>query len=723
MSKFIYIDHSIVKTGGHYLEYAQNVLGTVQKEYEIHIATNRILKDAGLLSGYSILPYYKYDIWGDVPDRKKASGGSGLRKKLGEIKFALKRWFLFSAAGYAWEGRKTHDYFRKDESTLTRILLILAMMLMVPFMLLGRVVAKIFWYICKVLKFCLRLLGLSSLPLPNIHSLTVFGKQEAKKEKIRHEFEKGTTRVIKSVKAERGDIIFIPTLSVDDLEGVYRAIQKCNEAKLCTWHLVFRRNIFIGREPEYNRQNAGLYDERRIFIKFSRLSNVFFYTDTEELTRQYERFCGMRFATLPIPTNPDFLRSNVWSGKKPITAVYAGDARKEKGYQFLPDLIDQLEDLAQAGLLRFELQSNFSFKSAKDDPGTVAARIRLINENNAMVQLHMKPMESDEYCAMVRGSDIGLLLYDRQNYYARSSGALAECLGAGIPVVVPSASWLSAQIQPAVTSYQLSLWKKHTDQQLACKKQSAWGNTSILSRIKSILLHTTLKINKSEQIASLRNELQNAFPDIWIQLLIKLRNKPMDNWLYLILDEVFLNGVPDKKECDLPVFGNSSVQTKVLLIPENANRLFGFYDLDERTGQGVVVRMTARFFDKYGYFLEQRSVEHLGRHEQISCTNLFLIPERARMVELSLSTSYYDAPAICSNAHVEFWNSPKNEPISSVGCIYTEVDDIETAVREIMEHYVTYRDSAGEFSASWNCFHNAEKLVQILSTGNLEVSE
>ena len=76
-----------------------------------------------------------------------------------------------------------------------------------------------------------------------------------------------------------------------------------------TWHLVFRRNIYIGREPDYAAQEEAQRQRRNTFRRFQQGlcgQKVLFYTDTEQLTHQYERLGAGSFHTLPIPVRwPD----------------------------------------------------------------------------------------------------------------------------------------------------------------------------------------------------------------------------------------------------------------------------------------------------------------------------------------------------------------------------------------------------------------------------------
>ncbi len=58
------------------------------------------------------------------------------------------------------------------------------------------------------------------------------------------------------------------------------------------------------------------------------------------------------------------------------------------------------------------------------------------------------PLPLDDYVRLLNGSDLGLLLYDATRYYARCSGVLLEMLCAGVPVLVPAGSWLAEQVEP-----------------------------------------------------------------------------------------------------------------------------------------------------------------------------------------------------------------------------------------------------------------------------------
>ena len=58
-----------------------------------------------------------------------------------------------------------------------------------------------------------------------------------------------------------------------------------------------------------------------------------------------------------------------------------------------------------------------------------------------------RALTTGEYADLVHSADIILLPYQADVYAARSSGILAEALAAGKPVVVPSGTWMSRQVE------------------------------------------------------------------------------------------------------------------------------------------------------------------------------------------------------------------------------------------------------------------------------------
>ncbi len=214
-------------------------------------------------------------------------------------------------------------------------------------------------------------------------------------------------------------------------------------------HLVFRRDL---REFDDNQQ-IFLRDLLLNLPNHPALSGrCFFYCDTEELCEQYNHglACGHRvFASLPIPFRHDVLDGgSAPRTDKRLTVTYLGDARTEKGYQYLPAAISAIaahappEELAK---LRFVIQSNYNLPGG--EPGIPEARASLAAIKGVGVELVDGPFTPEAYYALLGEADVMVLPYRPDRYAYRSSGVLAEALAAGKVCVVPEGTWMAAQVR------------------------------------------------------------------------------------------------------------------------------------------------------------------------------------------------------------------------------------------------------------------------------------
>ncbi len=250
-----------------------------------------------------------------------------------------------------------------------------------------------------------------------------------------------------------GDILFFPTISEHDLQGLARTIDHVRRGLEATWHFLFRRNIYSGTRADYTSQDAALEDMRVAFRRVQRsvvAMRSFFYTDTEELTEQYERLGVFRFHTLPVPHTcqaSDRIRND-----GPLRLTYLGDARIEKGFHLIPELAERLErDYLATGRVRLALQCNYNIPGG--EPRAAIARDQLETMRRGYIEFHKEPLTSEEYRKLLLSADINFLCYDAANYYARSSGILVESLAVGIPVIVPAGCWLSRQLLRSQLEY------------------------------------------------------------------------------------------------------------------------------------------------------------------------------------------------------------------------------------------------------------------------------
>ena len=265
-------------------------------------------------------------------------------------------------------------------------------------------------------------------------------------------FANGVALALKKLEAGPQDFVFIHTIGVDDLDGLLSYMTSAARTNLPQFRILLRRDC----NEELTTKATGR-SLRECLNGFHRSglypSKAAFFTDTDQLTAQYDAQSGIKFTTAPIPIHNDLIealeaRSSKTNGDAPLNVVYLGDARPEKGYQYLPDLVEGVwESLVEPGKVRFTFQSNYNLPGG--EPGIYEARLRLSQLPDDLVKLITEPMSTEDYYELLSAADIVVLPYEAHRYPARSSGALTEALAAGKPAIVPAGTWLSSQVNSA----------------------------------------------------------------------------------------------------------------------------------------------------------------------------------------------------------------------------------------------------------------------------------
>jgi hypothetical protein len=250
------------------------------------------------------------------------------------------------------------------------------------------------------------------------------------------------------------DLVLVATASELDLAGLARFLPASAVPAAVRWHLQFHFGIYRGRDPQYAAQTEArqaMADSLQASLRALQGRELRFYCTTEPLTRQYQQLGLAPFRTLPYPVH-ELFRAPIAARPDdgPARVACLGHARREKRHGLLPQLLRALwEDYFSRGKAQLVLQT---------DRASVRRQLQLVT---AQLQAQQGPQEGaavpavsfasasldlQNYARLLRSADIGLLLYDGERYYDRCSGVLLELLTSGIPVVVPAASWLAAQI-------------------------------------------------------------------------------------------------------------------------------------------------------------------------------------------------------------------------------------------------------------------------------------
>jgi len=177
-----------------------------------------------------------------------------------------------------------------------------------------------------------------------------------------------------------------------------------------------------------------------------------FYTTTDELGRQFNRLNFAPFVTLPWPVGKQFQQDGTRSvpATLPLRVLLAGAVRREKGSDQLGSLARTLwDDLLhpRKAQLLFQLGHKRRWQRLTElPPGSFQPASEIDNLPDAPLISLPHPLQPKDYARLIASADIGLLLYNADVYFARCSGILAELLAAGVPVIVPAGGWLAEQM-------------------------------------------------------------------------------------------------------------------------------------------------------------------------------------------------------------------------------------------------------------------------------------
>lgn len=388
MPRFILIDPALVELGGHYYEYARAVATAAERSgYEVIVAGHRCFRSPA--DGWSaVRPVYRDGLW------RHQSGSVRIRYcDLGNA--------LLRRLGGALRAIRRQSGIGKPESGLGRLLM-------------------------------------------RTHRL-----QDSL---CAQRFMEDTARFMQDVRPTEDDLVLIPNMSRAMARGLARYFTDNPGTASTSWHLVFHTTLFLD-EPESEGTSPLeaelMWEALQQLYECGQGWRLTCYTDTDNLTKQYNSLGPFKFRTICIPVTPQVNPSaGHRAGSGPLRIVFLGDARSTKGYHCLPELVEAVwEDLVQPGRVRFIFQSYYARKWP--DWRSLSARRRLRCWQTPHVELIESPLTSADYHALLADADIVLLPYESRLYTSQSSSIFAEALAAGKPVVVPEGTWMAEQVEAA----------------------------------------------------------------------------------------------------------------------------------------------------------------------------------------------------------------------------------------------------------------------------------
>ena len=238
------------------------------------------------------------------------------------------------------------------------------------------------------------------------------------------------------------DVVFLPTANLVEVSGVARAARRLGAQMPCV-RLLFRFGLAdIATSTGLPIDGLRLLVEHACWELTRSMgeARVGWLTDSRQLSAEYTNATGLPFTTAPIPVFAG--RHTVSRRIKPARLVYLGDARPEKGFAQLTNVVNTLDAELCSGHVALIVQCPVN--PAAD--AMIHQTIERLSRCPGVTLIH-ETLGPEPYEALLASADLILLPYQQSRYVARTSGVLAEAITAGVPVVVPANTWLSSVLQ------------------------------------------------------------------------------------------------------------------------------------------------------------------------------------------------------------------------------------------------------------------------------------
>lgn len=633
MPRFVLLDHSIKRLGGHNFEYALQVLAAAQQAgYEPVLAVNRRFFEAATVPReWRVVPIYTHSTY-EMPklqDRRRRVDPQGeFHRGTGgdSVKPAEQAslWQTLTSPLRRWLAKK---YQRQEELFIQR--------------------------------FC-----------------------------------DETTQLCQQLELGPGDQVLISTLHESEALGLARMFRRVPATARIDWHLQFHFPLFAGREPDYPGQLHLAEHVRSALAEIASLphARVKAYCTTERLADQYRQLQTLPFRVLSWPVNPElFTARPPRDPEQPLRLGVPGCVRAEKGTQHLVRVLQGMEqEFLQTRELQFLLQSHRLGKLAP--PLRKHAQMVTTPAEAAVcpapVTVVKWPLASDDYKQFVRQTDIGLLLYSADDYYARLSGILVEQLAAGIPVIVPAGCWLAEQIA-----------------------EPNWQHQDRLRR----------ELPALQQIPARAWSWMEPSPSTWFAHPVsRPRLHRADRG-----DTEFVLCESDRPQRSA-VFGVDSRATHLAVdwqwVEPAARGRFLKIEATARNSAGMTLQRWTEITERRS--LVARSVSEgekkINAHGELSSPMqgiLLPLPAGTAAVELTFRNAYGSESIVVrelSARSLDAFAAPQGCPLSAVGLIAADLSMAVPLVREMIRHYAHYRATAEQHSTTIHATYAPSRVVEQL---------
>ncbi|MGO9741507.1 MAG: glycosyltransferase [Roseiarcus sp.] len=207
-------------------------------------------------------------------------------------------------------------------------------------------------------------------------------------------------------------------------------------------------------ESRVPRTELGYAECFRLLHELALARHFHFFAESKGLQAYFEDVSGFAFELLfnPIENADARLRQigveRADEAKTEFTITYLGEARSEKGFQYLPVIVDYvLTQCRAAKPVRFRIQAGASRKNETEDIVAAREALELMSQKHERVEL-LGFLDDAAYAEALHSADAIVMPYVPTEYVMRGSGVATEAAAAGKPFVVSRGVDIQATFEP-----------------------------------------------------------------------------------------------------------------------------------------------------------------------------------------------------------------------------------------------------------------------------------
>lgn len=246
------------------------------------------------------------------------------------------------------------------------------------------------------------------------------------------------------------DVVFFPSTGTLELPEILGICASERSLQGPTIHAMLHAPAEIGRIALDRAPRASM----PIFTRDAP-ANMRIHATNDALALHLRSLGLARCEELPWMIDPEIAKPRTHAAGRdgqPIRIGFPGGSRDERGSALVESVFEGLRgDLLDGSRVQLLMQASSparlpsSLHAHASFHDTTASAL----DSRTPIAVVRWPLSNDDYAAFVRSTDVGLLPYDPDRYYARASGVLVEMLAAGIPVVTLAGCWLGRQLRGA----------------------------------------------------------------------------------------------------------------------------------------------------------------------------------------------------------------------------------------------------------------------------------